>query len=254
MRGLSFFYRTAVLGAVLLMVSAVTAAGPLRIGTSASSNPLIFQADGNIVGLEADLARLLQARIGQPIEFRLLPESDLLPALARGEVDVVMSGLTITPEREQLVDFAQPYLRSGLMAIIRTDDVMRFRGVAALTAGGYRLGSVSGSAAAEYAKRELAAATQVACATSDECLQSLVANRIDAFVDAPTTSWTIATDRRYASLLSFYRPLTEDFYAWAVGRNNPQLRERLSDAVRSMQTTQIYEHILNRWIPVKLDQ
>src|SRR5690606_17527347 len=97
MRGLSFFYRTA----VLLMVSAVTAAAPLRIGTSASSNPLIFQADGNIVGLEADLARLLQARIGQPIEFRLLPESDLLPALARGEVDVVMSGLTITPEREQ---------------------------------------------------------------------------------------------------------------------------------------------------------
>lgn len=224
----------------------------LRVGTSAASNPLIFEADGKVVGLEVDLARLLQSSLGQPLQFRVLPESELFPALARGEIDMVMAGLAVTPESEKLVDFTQPYLHSGLMAIIRTDDVLRFRGAAALTRGGYRVGFVNGSAAAAYVKAELGAATGSACATSDECLQALLAKRIDVLIDAPMTSWRIATDRQYTALLSFYRPLNDQYFAWAVSKSNPQLRDRLNTAVREMQTMQMFEHILNRWIPVRI--
>lgn len=224
----------------------------LRVGTSAGTNPLIFQADGKVVGLEVDLARMLQSSLGQPLQFKVLPESELFPALARGDIDLVMAGLVATPEIEKQVDFTQPYLHSGLMAIIRTDDVLRFRGAAALTRGGYRVGFVDGSPAAAYAKAELGAATGSACATSDECLQALLAKRIDVLIDAPMTSWRIATDRQYSTLLSFYRPLNDQYFAWAVSKTNPQLRDRLNTAVREMQTMQMFEHILNRWIPVRV--
>lgn len=224
----------------------------LRVGTSANSNPLIFQADGQVVGLEADLARLLQSNLGQPLHFKVLAESELFPALARGEIDMVMAGLVATPESAQLVDFTQPYLRSGLMAIIRTDDVLRFRGSGALVQGGYRVGFVSGSAAATYVKTSLGAATGSACATSDECLQALLAKRIDVLIDTPLTSWRIATDRQYSTLLSFYRPLNDQYFSWAVSKSNPQLRDRLNSAVAQMYAMPIFEHILNRWIPVRI--
>jgi ABC-type amino acid transport substrate-binding protein len=224
----------------------------LRVGTSADVTPLIFQSEGKIVGLEADLARLLQSSLGQPVQFRVLPSSDLFPALARGDIDMVMAGLTATPESEKLVDFTQPYLHSGLMAVIRTDDVLRFRGPAALTRGGYRVGFVSGSSAESYIKAELSAATPTACATSDECLQALLARRIDVLIDAPATSWRIATEKQYVALLSFYRPLTDEYFAWAVSKTNPQLRERLNNALREMQTMQMFGHILDRWIPVRI--
>ncbi len=224
----------------------------LRVGTSAASNPLIFQANGKIVGLEVDLARLLQTNLGQPLQFKVLAESELFPALARGDIDMVMAGLTATPENENLADFTQPYLHSGLMAIIRTDDVLRFRGSGALVQGGYRVGYVSGSAAATYVKTELGTAAASACATSDECLQALMAKRIDVLIDAPMTSWRIATDRQYSTLLSFYRPLNDQYFTWAVSKANPQLRDQLNTAVAQMHAMPMYEHILNRWIPVRI--
>ena len=244
---------TALICVALLCAGGVRAEpAALRVGTSAASNPLIFQADGKVVGLEVDLARLLQSSLGQPLLFKVLPENELFAALARGDIDLVMAGLAVTPESEKLVDFTQPYLHSGLMAIIRTDDVLRFRGATAFTQGGYRVGFVSGSAAATYVKTEFSAATSSACATSDECLQALLAKRIDVLIDAPMTSWRIATDRQYATLLSFYRPLNDQYFAWAVSKTNPQLRDRLNIAVREMQTMQMFEHILNRWIPVRI--
>ena len=236
----------------VLSGAAVADTAALRVGTSADSNPLIFQVDGKIVGLEADLARMLQASLGQPLEFRVLPAGELFPALVRGEIDMVMSGLTITPEREKVVDFTLPYLHSGLMAIIRTEDVLRFRSAVVFTQAGYRVGFVGHSAAADYVKAEMRAASPIVGASSEECLQALLDKRIEVLIDAPTTSWRIATERQYASLLSFYRPLTDDYFAWAVSKSNPKLRERLNDALREMQTLQMFEHILNRWIPVRV--
>src|SRR5262245_41924661 len=100
--------------------------GALRVGTSADHPPLTYQADGKIVGMEADFVRLLEQQLGRPLQLQVLPAAQLLPALARGDVDIVMSGLTITPEREQQATFAVPYLKTGQMAVIRTADVMRF--------------------------------------------------------------------------------------------------------------------------------
>ncbi|HSB96493.1 MAG TPA: transporter substrate-binding domain-containing protein [Spongiibacteraceae bacterium] len=225
---------------------------PLRVGTAADTPPLAFQQDGKVIGMEADFAKLLQTQLGRPLQFQILPAAELLPALQRGDIDMVMSGLVITDARAQQVDFVQPYLQAGQMAIIRIDDVLRFRSPASLLQGGFRAGFVVNSPGAEYVKAQMSAATAVPCANAEECLQSLLSKRIDVFVDAASTSWLIATQPRYGALLSFYRPLTEEPLAWAVNKSNGQLRERLDAALQSMRQTPMFEHILNRWIPVRV--
>jgi ABC-type amino acid transport substrate-binding protein len=225
----------------------------LRVGTAADTPPLAFQQDGKVIGMEADLARLLETQLGRPLQFQVLPAADLLPALRRGEVDMVMSGLVVTEAREREVDFVQPYyLQAGQMAIIRTDDVMRFRSPVSLLQGGFRVGFVSGAAGEQYVKAQMGNATPVPCAQADECLQGLLGRRIDVFIDAASTSWLIATQPKYSALLSLYRPLTDEPLAWAVSKSNPQLRDSLDAALRAMQQTQIFGHIIDRWIPVRV--
>lgn len=225
---------------------------PLRVGTAADSPPLAFLQDGKVIGMEADFAKLLQVELSQPLQFQVMSAADLLPALQRGEVDIVMSGLAITEARAQQVDFTLPYLQAGQMAIIRTDDVLRFRNPVSLLQGNFRVGFVANSPGAAYVKAQMNHSTPVACAGSEECLQGLLSKRIDVFIDAASTSWLIATQPRYGELLSLNRPLTEEPLAWAVSKSTPQLRERLNAALQSMQQTQLFEHILNRWIPVRI--
>jgi polar amino acid transport system substrate-binding protein len=186
------------------------------------------------------------------LQLRILPAGDLLPALARGDVDLVMSGLTITPEREQQVAFTAPYLQTGQMAIIRTTDVMRFHNPASLMQGGFKVGFVEGSAGATYVKSSMASATPVSVADSAAGLQALLDKRIDVLVDDAATSWSIATEPRYKTLMSLNRPLTEEFLAWAVNKNNGALREQLNQVLLNVKRQQVFEHILNRWIPVRV--
>lgn len=225
----------------------------LRVAVSVDNPPLAYAAEGKAVGIEADLARLLQVELGAQLQLRSLPSADVIPALERGEVDMVMSGLVITPELEKRVEFARPYLHSGEMAIIRTDDIMRFRGAAALLQDGVKVGSVAGSAGADYVKATMSHPVATNCVSADECLQALLARRIDVFIGSPAISWRLATDSKYGALMSFYRPLTEEYFAWAVAKNNVPLRDRLDKALEHMQKLQMFEHILNRWIPVRVN-
>lgn len=238
----------------LLLAASFAAAQPkvLRVGTSADMQPLAYLADGNVVGMEADFARVIEAQLGRKIQWRILPAAELLPAVARGELDMAMSGLVITEQRERLVDFTLPYLQTGQMVIIRTDDVMKFRNPGSLLKGGIRVGFIPGSAAADYVKGQMDKAEPVACDNAEICLQALLDRRADVFVGDAAVSWSLATQSRYAALMSLYRPLTEEFLAWAVAKDNPQLKEQLNQMLRSVKPQPLFEHILNRWIPVRI--
>lgn len=235
--------------AVLTCVSVnLWAATPLRVGTSADYPPIVFLKGSEVVGMESDLARLLGAQLGQPLQFRVLPAAELPGALERGEIDLVMSGWRITPEREQKAAFADSYLTTGLMAVIRTADVGRFFNPTALLRPGYRLAATSEAAA--YARQHLPAAGLMPVASADAGLQALIDMKADVLLDDAATSWRIATDPRYGALMSLGRRLTDEPLAWAVRKDNTALQMRLNNALRTIRQTGVLDHVYNRWIPV----
>lgn len=241
-----------IIGIVLSFCTGTTiAATPLLVGTAADYQPLTFLDKGAVVGMEADFARLLSAQLSRPLQLKVMPAAELMPALQKGDIDLVMSGWRVTPERQQLVDFADAYVQTGLMAIIRTDDVMRFHNPAALLRGGYKVAVISGSDAQTYASKNLGHVDIVAVDRADAGLQALKEKRADVFIDDAATSWIIATDLRYGSLMSLGRLLTDERLAWAVNKNHPELRAQLNRALQTLRQTGVLEHIYDRWIPVK---
>jgi polar amino acid transport system substrate-binding protein len=88
--------------------------GELIVGTMGNMPPLnMTSKDGEIFGLEPDLARMLADAMDVKVKFVTKPFNELLPALQTGEVDMVLSGMTITPERNRKVAFIGPYFISG---------------------------------------------------------------------------------------------------------------------------------------------
>jgi polar amino acid transport system substrate-binding protein len=82
----------------------------LRIGMTPNYPPLVFKREGAVVGIEADFAARLGQFLQRKIELVELPWPLLIPALQQGHIDVIMSGMSVTPERERTVLFAEPYL------------------------------------------------------------------------------------------------------------------------------------------------
>jgi polar amino acid transport system substrate-binding protein len=96
------------------VLSTILKKGEIRIGMTGNQPPFTMKAkSGELIGYEVDLATALAKNMGVKLKLVEMPFSDLLGALKAGRIDAVMSGMTMTPERNLEVLFAGPYIISG---------------------------------------------------------------------------------------------------------------------------------------------
>lgn len=96
----------------------------LRVGVSPNFHPFVYHQhnSGILTGFDVDLIRDLRKELGyDKIEFIKMNFPNLIEGLEENKYDVVMSGLAITPEREQQVSFTVPYIDEGLMIAAPVD-------------------------------------------------------------------------------------------------------------------------------------
>lgn len=96
------------------------------VGISFDSKPFGFKdSDGQIKGMEADLAREIANRIlgsKNKVVFKNVAPQDRINAAMSGDVDMVISTMTITPQRKKHVDFSVPYFVTGQVICVRKDS------------------------------------------------------------------------------------------------------------------------------------
>lgn len=91
----------------------------LKVGMDLKYPPFSsMDADGNPEGLEVDIANALGEYLNQEVEIINTDFSMLIPALETGEVDIVISEMTIKEERKEKVDFSSPYLYGKTLALV----------------------------------------------------------------------------------------------------------------------------------------
>ena len=239
---------------LLLLASTVSmAAETLRVGVSADYPPLVFEQEGRIVGIEADNARAVGEILGRKVTFSNMPFESLLPSLLAGEIDVIMSGFSVTGSRSEKALFTESFMVVGQMAIMHRDKITRFAQPWAIYRPGVRVGVEPGTTGAAFAKRELAEAEIMFFDDSAAAFEGLRNDQIDLYIHDAPTSWQLATNSDNADLISLYSPMTEEMLAWAVRPGDEALAIELNRALAVMKSNGTLQYILNRWIPVRIE-
>jgi proton glutamate symport protein len=108
-------------------LGAILERGVLRVGYAADSLPMAYRNEnGEVVGLEIDLAHLLALDLGVALEFIRVPVDEIGMHLEQGRIDIAMTGLIVTPERALRMRFTQPHLASTLGLVVRDHERGRY--------------------------------------------------------------------------------------------------------------------------------
>jgi ABC-type amino acid transport substrate-binding protein len=239
---------------VLCSFTAINAvAAGLKVGISPDYPPMAYKLDGKVVGIEADNIKTVGTILGKQLTIVEMPFTNLIPSLESGEIDVIMSAMSITDERREQVLFTEPYMAMGQMAITLVEKAGRFSQPRALYQQGIRVGVEPGTTGASFAESALEGAQVSLFADSPAAFAGLRSKEIDVYIHDAPTSWLLATSRDNSDLISLYKPLTEENLAWAVRKDDARLAAMLNDALGAMKSKGTLRYILNRWIPVTVE-
>jgi ABC-type amino acid transport substrate-binding protein len=209
--------------------------GELRVGTSGQQPPLTMTArTGEPLGLDVALSRVLAQSMGVEARFVVLPFRRLLDSLEAGEVDLVISGMTITPERSRRVTFAGPYFTSGKTILTRSPELAAVSIPEDLDSSELRVAS-------------LPRAKLVTTETLDEAIQMVAAGQVDALVaDRETCSFAVLRHPD-AGLLAAEATFTVEPMGIAVPIDQPQLANLVRIYLTSLQETGVLDKARRFW-------
>jgi ABC-type amino acid transport substrate-binding protein len=222
----------------------------LRIGISPNAPPLIYKEKGQIIGLEASLAQRLGTFLGQEIKFVEVPWSKQFDYLNDGVTDIIMSGMTITEKRSLIVDFTTPYLRSGQIMLVRLENRQLFStGITSVLNTNYKIGTVADTISDYFVTATITKANEIVFRTSEKAVQALINKDIDVFVyDAPIICY-YAGKYQTEKLVPILAMATEEYLAWAVRKNDAELKKQVNGFVESISSGDVLRNEIKQWIP-----
>lgn len=244
---------------LLLLASCLTLAfnsvakEPLRVGLSPNYAPLAYKDQGQLTGIDVAAAEVLGQQLGRKTEFVEKSFDQLIPALQAGEIDIIMSGMTITPERSEKVSFSQPYLSAGQMAIIRFADAGRFGFKGAMFRPDARVAVQKHTTSEDFAAASLKNASVTHCDSTDEAFALLKSGKVDFLLHDAATSWSLATDKSKQDFMSLNTELTDEKLGWAVKKDNAALLQAVNQQLTIMQKNGMLRAIISKWIPVTVE-
>ncbi|WP_230659121.1 transporter substrate-binding domain-containing protein [Psychrobacter sp. I-STPA10] len=111
--------------------AAVTEGQEITIATESSYKPFSYtDADGHLIGYEIDLANALCEQMKAKCEIISQDWDGLIPGLKAKKFDAIIAGMSITPERQEVVDFTDPYFKNSLIFITKKGDDLKIEDLA----------------------------------------------------------------------------------------------------------------------------
>jgi ABC-type amino acid transport substrate-binding protein len=221
----------------------------LRVGMSASQPPLNFASKGGeTIGLEVDLARALAGLMGVELQIVEKPFAELLGALSAGQVDVVLSGMTATPERSQRAAFVGPYYLSGKSILTRSARLAQVEDATALDQADLKLAALKGSTSEQFVRTRLPKAKLVTTDDYDEAVKLLLADEVGALVADREVVALTAFLHPKEGLASLRTPLTIEPIALAAPAGDELLARYLDTALDALEGSGVLSGIRTRWL------
>lgn len=228
-------------------LSQIEERGSLRVGVSEFEPWALRDRRGDLIGFEVDMATKLAEDLGVGLELVPLKFDQLIPSLRTGRIDIIISGMSITPERARVVNFSIPYHRSEvtLLTAQRTPDYGTTRDD--FDREDLKLGSVSGTVWASMVDWSFPRAVHVRFRDQQAALAALAAGEVDGLVASALTHQMAAMRSVTELKVPLQSPLMRTVEAFAVRQGEPDLLAFLDAWVRVRKNDQWIERRRAYW-------
>jgi polar amino acid transport system substrate-binding protein len=223
--------------------------GKIVVGTTGNQPPLVARdKDGGLIGLEADLARLIALSMGVEPEIKAMAFSELLPALGNGTVDLVLSGMTMTSERNMKVAFVGPYFISGTSVLTKEGSIERMADIERINDPNTRLAALKGSTSQHIVEDLIPKATLKLVTDYDDAVQMVIKGDVDAVIADHLFCVLTALRHEDDKLTTLLRPLTFEPIGVALPPNDPLLVNWMDNFFLMLEGTGLLDDLTARWL------
>lgn len=219
---------------------------PLIVGMELAYPPFeMTDPQGKPSGVSVDLATDLARSLGRPVLIQNMAFDGLIPALKTGKVDLVISSLTATAEREKAIDFSDPYVSTGLCLLLKKDSAAQ--GIADLDKVGVKVAVKKGTTGHLYASSRLKNAEILVLDKESAAVLEVTQGKADAFIyDQMSTyqNWR----RNSATTRAVLEPFQRESWAVGIRKGNDELKSKVNSFLKAYREQGGFDQLGDRYL------
>lgn len=196
--------------------------------------------------MDIDLAHMIASAMNVKLTVTQVPFDKLLDTLLSGKADMVISCMTIVPERNLKVAFVGPYALSGQSVMTTVKKSLTMASLKDLNRPDVRLAVPRGTTSEQLARNELPKANLLPAANMDEAVKLLIADKVTAVIsDSAACAYAVL---RYADKnLVATPPFTNEPLGIAIMPNDPHLVNFLGNFLVTLKGNNVLDALQERW-------
>lgn len=219
---------------------------PLKIGMELSYPPFeMICPDGLPCGISVDIAKELGKFLQREIEIENISFIGLIPALKTNKIDLIISSLTITPEREKTINFSEPYVSTGLAMLLNHNS--KLENIEQANSPGIVTVVKSGTTGELYALKNLKNGTVRVLDKESICVLEVIQGKADLFIYdqlSVYTHWKKHPHELKAILTPFYKE------KWGIGikKGNDELLKKVNLFIQQFKENGGFEKLADKYL------
>jgi len=204
------------------------------------------EKSGEFTGFDIDLIKAIGKVEGFDVELKEMGFDGIVASVNTGNIDLGVSGLSITEARLKEVDFSIPYCQSGLTVVVRANED-KIKSVEDLK--GKKIAVQIGTTGADYAKGiEGAQVTDFDQVT--DALMEVKNGGADAMInDDPVNLYYVSKNKKDYKIVG--EKIQSEYYGIAVKKGNTELLNKINDGLKKLKENGEYAEIYKKWLGVE---
>ena len=217
--------------------------GVLRIGVSIYEPWVMKDKEGQLYGYEVQVAEQLAKDLGVKADFHLLEWEELIGALNDKKIDIIISGMAITPQRALMVNFSQPYGESGVSLAANMQRTKDIKSLKELNSPNVTLGVVADTVSDPIADSIFDKANIKKFVKSDNAVKALLDGDIHALIESSPVPKFLALEHPDVIDAPLSKPLLSYKAGMAVNKGEQEFLNYLNAWVTARDA--------EGWLPAK---
>ncbi len=214
----------------------------LVMGTNAEFEPFEYRDNDEIVGYDVETAKAIADFVDMDFDIEDMAFDSLITALNSGQIDMVVAGMSVTEERLEEVNFSNPYYRAAQVIIVPKEGATV---ASSADLAGKKIGVQEGTTGDIYVEENVENADLNRFKKAVDAAIDLANGRLDAVVLDEQPALRIVAQNDALTVLD--EALTEEEYAIAVRKDNPELLNAINACLDDLAETGKKDELLEKY-------